>query len=97
VLKSVLAMRRHEGMSDGQPAPKNMRYRIRVIYLDLKLFLYSVFLNLFQHGHFLFLGTLRTNFFTITSMVTAKHTSRGGVELFCRIVLVGYSIFYNTC
>jgi hypothetical protein len=22
-------------------------------------------------------------------MVTAKHTSRGGVELFCRIVLVG--------
>ncbi len=26
MLKSVLAMRRHEGMSDGQPAPKNMRY-----------------------------------------------------------------------
>ena len=51
-----------------------------MIYLDLKLFMYSVFLNLFQHGHFLCLGTLRTNFFTVTKEREEKNFV---IILFC--------------
>jgi hypothetical protein len=61
-----------------------------MIYLDLKLFMYSVFLNLFQHGHFLCLGTLRTNFFT---EIKEREEKKFFFILFCFHKIEYYVIF----